>query len=254
MVDRREFLRYNCLNKIDLFTRDGTLIHGVTCNISERGLQVHTPCPLPEKGAFFGLLELIDPKTQDLIQVRLRLRVIYCVHDGQTLDFRSGLHVQGFIGDGDRIFQDVLEAQTQLWDGELYEPILHQQPSETYILTRKVRIRDDSQWFTAWSQRLSNSLVIIVLEEPQPLNYHYDLLLPVVLPESNTRRVLKISTEVFGIVLNGSGQYDTFLRFVDINEDDKEFLNEELRQRFGANIPAKSVPLADPDDLSFFWP
>lgn len=262
MVDRRESFRYNCLHDIDLFTSDGTMIHGVVSNMSEQGLHVHTPCPLPDKTMFIGLLGLVDPKTQDLTQLRMQLRVVYCVHDAQTLDFRSGLKIYDFTGDGERVFMDVLDHQAQRWDSgllepiEIDEPLNHQAPSETYILTRKIRLCRESQpWFAAWTQRISNCIVTVALNDPQPLNRHYQVLLPVMLPESNRRKVIKIVTEVFGVVLSSSGnEYEVFLRFLYINEDDKEFLNEELRQRFGAHIPLKAVPLENPDDYSFLWP
>jgi len=261
VIERRETFRYNCLHDIDLFASDGTMIHGMVSNISDQGIHVHTPCPLPERAMFVGLLGLVDPKTHELAQLRIQLRAVYCVHDGQTLDFRSGLQIHDFAGDGERIFMDVLEQQAQRWDSagfepiELDEPLTHQAPSETYILTRKVRLRNDTQpWFPAWTQRISNCIVTVTLDSPEPLNRRYQVLLPILLPESNRRRVIKITTEVFGVVLSSSGnEYEIFLRFLECDEDDKEFLNEELRQRFGANIPLKPIELENPDDYSFLW-
>ena len=239
--DRRIKPRYTCRLRVRMLLPSGQLETTLTRDLSSDGIRVHTDQPIQPGTQLPLILTLFDPVSRNRDDIYLRTLVAYCIHDSTEINFRLGLQILEFAGQGKKKFSEAVDRLANPWAPLHYEdPVLRE---HSFPLHRRVQLTfGDQPDVSVWTERVSHSTLAISLDKPYQDNLKMDIGMPVILPHTGVIKTINAKAMVAAVRLASGGNISTTLKILNFDQNGKDLFHEELRQRFGAEPPETAKP------------
>jgi hypothetical protein len=249
MQERREHPRYRCKLRTGVLFPDGHSELLWAEDISRRGLSVHADKPQRIGVRLRVLVFMYSVRKNKEVHAEVLARVVSCVLDSVTSDFRLGLYVEEFVGEAESLFLsqiDSLSAPLQSENGEVRygeRPLLP--PPSSFPLHRRIQLAlAGGGDMAGWTEEVTPNSMRIALSRKLETKSVHGLKIPVVLAGDPEIHAVHASARVDSVIFRPMGAFATQFSVFDYQGAGLTLLRKELRQRF-PEIAQESTALTD---------
>lgn len=229
-----------CRYRIGLVFGDGRRELALVHRLSPREVILHSPHPTPVPAEVQAILFLISAATAQTIPVPIKTRVMSCVFDGATIDYRISLGILAYESQGKDMVQNELRRVSQQQD--VNYRVASGGP-KAYPLRRQISLAlPNDEAIPAWTEQVSKTGLRVSSSHQFERHSRVALELPILLPTETQIQHVRATAQVGDVVLRAMGNFASNLRFLEFSQGSRELLQEELRQRFHDGEPTLSTP------------
>jgi len=245
--ERRQAPRYPCQARVGVIYPDGSTELLWAHDISEQGISFHADHAVPVGSKLRIVIFLYNAELRKQVQILAQANVCYCVLDSTDGDFRVGLFLESFENaKGEAQFRDELQRLSQMIsmpeenrsNGQLVVP----EKREIFPLHRRIKLAlNDGRMLPGWTEEVSLANMLANFALRLPINSVHGLNVPIVLPNAQWVHPIRAKARITDVVFRPMGSFATHFQVFDYEDNGRELLKEELRQRFPENWLERTV-------------
>ncbi len=236
MDERREHPRFHCKLRTGVIFPDGHTELLWAEDISSRGLSIHADKPQRVGVRLRVLVFMFSTRQGKEVQAEVITRVVSCVLDSRTTDFRLGLAVEEFLGNAESLFLaqiDYLSAPMRTETRVQYGEGQVATPSSSFPLHRRIKLAlADGTSLAGWTEDVTPQSMRIALARKLETSSVHGLRIPVVLAGEPDIFSVQAKARVNSVVFRPMGAFATHFSVFDYEENGLTLLRKELRERF----------------------
>jgi hypothetical protein len=251
--DRRQHPRFRCKLRTGVLFPDGHTELLWAEDISCSGLSIHADKPQRVGVRLRVLVFMFNHRHGKEVQAEVATKVVSCVLDTITTDFRLGLQVEKFIGEAESLFQaqvDQLSAPLMTETQVRYDERPSVAHAMTFPLHRRVKLAlAGGGNLVGWTEDVTPTKMRVALSEKLEKNSVHGLDIPVVLAGEPEIFSVHAKARVNGVVFRPMGAFATHFSVFDYQAEGLTLLRKELRERF-PEIAEETMVLTDTPEQS----